>query len=36
MIAVHNFRQAEFRERVTGAILEMLVDLPETQRNTFI
>jgi DNA-directed RNA polymerase specialized sigma24 family protein len=36
MIAVHNFRQAKFRERVTGAILEMLVDLPETQRNTFI
>src|SRR5439155_22484223 len=36
MIAVHNFRQAEFRERVTGTILEMLVELPETQRNTFI
>jgi len=36
MIAVHNFRQAEFRERVTGTILEMLVELPETHRNTFI
>jgi Sigma-70, region 4 len=36
MIAVHNFRQAEFRERVTGAIVEMLADLPETQRKTFI
>ena len=36
MIAVHNFRQAEFRERVTGTILEMLVELPETHRNIFI
>ena len=35
MIAVHNFRQSEFRERVTEAILEMLTHLPETQRNIF-
>jgi hypothetical protein len=36
MTAIHNFRQTEFREKVTGAILEMLADLPETQRITFI
>jgi len=36
MIAVHNFRQAEFRSRVTVAILEMLADLPETHRKTFV
>ena len=36
MFADRNFRQSEFRERVTGAILEMLADLPETLRNTFI
>jgi Sigma-70, region 4 len=36
MIAIHNFRQAEFRERVTRAILEMLADLPEAQRITFL
>jgi DNA-directed RNA polymerase specialized sigma24 family protein len=32
VVAIHNFRQAEFRERVTGAVLEMLADLPEAQR----
>ncbi|PYV42733.1 MAG: hypothetical protein DMG06_13035 [Acidobacteria bacterium] len=36
MIAVHNFRQSEFREKVTEAILEMLTHLPETHRNIFI
>jgi hypothetical protein len=36
MFADRNFRQSEFRERVTGAILEMLADLPETQRNIFV
>jgi hypothetical protein len=36
MFADRNFTQPEFRERVTGAILEMLADLPETLRNTFI
>jgi DNA-directed RNA polymerase specialized sigma24 family protein len=36
MFADRNFRQSEFRERVTGAILEVLADLPETQRNIFI
>lgn len=36
MTDVHNFRQPEFRERVTEAILEMLGDFPETQRNIFI
>jgi hypothetical protein len=36
MFADRNFRQSEFREKVTGAILEMLADLPETLRNTFI
>ena len=36
MIAAHNFRQSEFRERITEAILEMLMRLPETQRNIFI
>jgi Sigma-70, region 4 len=36
MIAVHNFRQSEFRERVTEIILEMLADLPETQRSIFV
>jgi DNA-directed RNA polymerase specialized sigma24 family protein len=36
MFAHRNFRQSEFREKVTGAILEMLADLPETLRNTFI
>ncbi len=36
MIAVHNLRQSEFREKATTAILRMLADLPETQRNIFI
>ncbi len=36
MFADRNFRQSEFRERVTGAILEMLADLAETQRNIFV
>jgi hypothetical protein len=36
MIADRNFRQSEFRERVTEAILEMLAALPESQRNIFI
>jgi hypothetical protein len=36
VIAERNFRQSEFRERVTEAILEMLADLPETQRNIFV
>jgi hypothetical protein len=36
MLAVHNFRQSEFRERVTAAILEMLARLPETHRNIFV
>jgi hypothetical protein len=36
MFAYRNFRQFEFREKVTGAILEMLAELPETLRNTFI
>jgi hypothetical protein len=36
MIAERNFRQSEFRERVTEAILEVLADLPETQRNIFV
>ena len=36
MIVGHAFRQAEFRERVTRVILEILADLPETQRNIFI
>jgi Sigma-70, region 4 len=34
--AERNFRQSEFRERVTEAIFEMLADLPETQRNMFV
>jgi RNA polymerase sigma factor (sigma-70 family) len=36
MIAERNFRQSEFRERVTEAILQVLADLPETQRNIFV
>jgi DNA-directed RNA polymerase specialized sigma24 family protein len=36
VIAIHNFRQPEFRERVTETILEMLAALPETQRNIFV
>src|SRR5262245_25566738 len=36
MFAHHNFRESEFREKVTGAILEMVAELPETVRNTFI
>jgi hypothetical protein len=36
MFAHRNLRESEFRERVTGAILEMLAELPETLRNTFI
>jgi hypothetical protein len=36
MNAVHNFRQAEFREKVTQAILEVLAQLPEAQRDIFI
>jgi DNA-directed RNA polymerase specialized sigma24 family protein len=36
MIAVHNFTQSEFRERVSEAILEMLAHLPGTQRNIFV
>jgi hypothetical protein len=36
VIAERSFRQSEFRERVTEAILEMLSDLPETQRNIFV
>jgi len=36
MIAANNFGQLEFRERLTEAILEMLADLPETQRNIFV
>jgi len=36
MIAVHNFRHSEFREKITSAILEMLTRLPQTQRNIFV
>jgi DNA-directed RNA polymerase specialized sigma24 family protein len=36
MIPVHNFRESELREKATVAILEMLADLPETQRNIFV
>jgi DNA-directed RNA polymerase specialized sigma24 family protein len=36
MIAAHNLRQSEFREEATTAILKMLAELPETQRNIFI
>jgi DNA-directed RNA polymerase specialized sigma24 family protein len=36
MIAVHNLKQSEFRERATAAILRMLADLPEAQRSIFI
>ncbi len=36
MIAAHNFRQSEFRERATQGIVEMLTQLPETQRNIFV
>jgi len=36
VIAAYKFRHPEFRERVTGAILEMLAHLPEIDRNIFI
>jgi DNA-directed RNA polymerase specialized sigma24 family protein len=36
MIPVHNLRESELREKATVAILEMLADLPETQRNIFV
>jgi Sigma-70, region 4 len=36
MNAGRKFRQLEFRERVTDAILETLAQLPEAHRNIFI
>jgi hypothetical protein len=36
MIAFHNFKSAEFREKVTEVILETLAHLPETHRNIFV
>lgn len=36
MSGAHSFKQSEFRERITEAILEVLARLPETQRNVFI
>src|SRR5262245_61520633 len=36
MNPVRDFRQFEFREKVLGAVLEILAALPETQRNIFI
>jgi DNA-directed RNA polymerase specialized sigma24 family protein len=36
MSAVHHFKQPEFRERVTEAILETLAAWPETHRNIFV
>src|SRR5262249_47359572 len=36
MSSVRKFRQLEFRERVTDAILETLEQLPEADRNIFI
>jgi Sigma-70, region 4 len=36
MNPVREFRHFEFREKVIGAVLEILATLPETQRNIFI
>jgi len=36
MIAFHNFKCPEFREKATQVILETLTDLPETHRSIFI
>jgi DNA-directed RNA polymerase specialized sigma24 family protein len=36
MIAVRHLTQSEFRERATAAILRMLADLPDIQRNIFV
>jgi hypothetical protein len=36
MLAVHNFRHTEFRQKVTEVILEVLAQLPEDPRNIFI
>jgi hypothetical protein len=36
MIALHDFKYAGFREKVTEVILETLAHLPETHRNIFV
>lgn len=36
MRSVPNFRQPEFRERVTQAILGLLTQMPEPERNIFV
>jgi hypothetical protein len=36
MLAVHNFRHTEFRQKVTEVILEVLARLPKNPRNIFI
>ena len=36
MLAVHNSKHTEFRQKVTEVILEVLARLPEDPRNIFI